>query len=84
MENWYFILIPVVLVTIVLSFKLFKMEEDYREKSMEIQQKIEEIKKKNDLIKNKKITILEQSSHVNQILKQACDLHKLVFNKYFK
>ena len=51
---------------------------------MEIQQKIEEIKKKNTLIENKKITILEQSSHVNQIFKQVCDLHKLVFNKYFK
>ena len=84
MENWYFILVPVVLVAIILTFKFFKIEEDYREKSMEIQKRIEEIKKKNTLIENKKITILEQSSHVNQIFKQVCDLHKLVFNKYFK
>ena len=81
MENWYFILVPVVLVAIILTFKFFKIEEDYREKSMEIQKRIEEIKKKNTLIENKKITILEQSSHVNQIFKQVCDLHKLVFNK---
>ena len=84
MENWYFILVPVVLIVIVLTFKFFKMEEDYREKSIEIQQKIEEFKKRNDLIEDKKITILEQSGHVNQIFKQVCDLHKLVFHKYFK
>ena len=84
MENWYFILVPVVLIAIVLTFKFFKMEEDYREKSMEIQQKIEEFKKRNDLIEDKKITILEQSGHVNQIFKKVWDLHKLVFHKYFK
>ena len=84
MENWYFILVPVVLIVIVLTFKFFKMEEDYREKSMEIQKRIEEIKKKNTLIENKKITILEQSGQVNQIFKQVCDLHKLVFHKYFR
>ena len=84
MENWYFILVPVALISGVLVFKFFKLEQDYKSKSKEIQQKIEEIKKRNTLIENKKITILEQSSHVNQIFKQVCDLHKLVFNKYFK
>jgi hypothetical protein len=84
MENWYFILVPIVIVTIILTSKFLKMEKDYKAKSMEIQMKIEEIKKKNTLIENKKITILEQSGHVNQILKQVGDLHKLVFHKYFK
>ena len=84
MENWYFILVPVVLISGVLVFKFFKLEQDYKSKSKEIQQKIEEIKKRNTLIENKKITILEQSGQVNQIFKQVCDLHKLVFHKYFR
>ena len=84
MENWYFILVPVVLISGVLVFKFFKLEQDYKSKSREIQLKIEEIKKRNTLIENKKITILEQSGQVNQIFKQVCDLHKLVFHKYFK
>jgi hypothetical protein len=84
MENWYFILVPVALISGVLVFKFFKLEQDYKSKSKEIQQKIEEIKKRNTLIENKKITILEQSGQVNQIFKQVCDLHKLVFHKYFR
>ena len=84
MENWCFILVPVALISGVLVFKFFKLEKDYKSKSKEIQQKIEEIKKRNTLIENKKITILEQSGQVNQIFKQVCDLHKLVFHKYFR
>ena len=84
MENWYFILVPVALISGVLVFKFFKLEQDYKSKSREIQLKIEEIKKRNTLIENKKTTILEQSGQVNQIFKQVCDLHKLVFHKYFR
>ena len=71
MENLYFILVPVVLIVIVLTFKFFKMEEDYREKSMEIQQKIEELKKKNDLIEDKKITIMTDPDAVVVALNAA-------------
>ena len=46
MENWYFILVPLGLAATFLSIKFFKMEEDYKRKSMEIQHKIEELKKK--------------------------------------
>ena len=53
MENLYFILVPVVFISVFLVFKFFKMEQDYKSKSKEIQQKIEELKARNSLCQNK-------------------------------
>jgi hypothetical protein len=80
MENWYFILVPVVLIVIVLTFKFFKMEEDYREKSMEIQQKIEELKLKNSSLNKIKGNTIDMQNIHHQVL----ELHKKIVNNHLK
>ena len=54
MENLYFILVPVVFISVFLVFKFFKMEQDYKSKSKEIQMKIQELKEKNLKYQDKK------------------------------
>lgn len=80
MENWYFILVPVVLIVIVLTFKFFKMEEDYRVKSMEIQQKIEELKLKNSSLNKIKGNTIDMQYIHHQVL----ELHKKIVNNHLK
>ena len=84
MENWYFILVPVILVTIVLTFKLFKMEEDYKRKSMEIQHKIEELKKKNLIYQDKKNAEYFDSKKMSQITKDFLYLHNLIVKRHLR
>ena len=84
MENWYFILVPVVLIAIVLTFKLFKMEEDYKRKSMEIQHKIEELKKKNLIYQDKKNAEYFDSKKMSQITKDFLYLHNLIVKKHLR
>lgn len=84
MENWYFILVPVILVTIVLTFKFFKMEEDYKRKSMEIQHKIEELKKKNLIYQDKKNAEYFDSKKMSQITKDFLYLHNLIVKKHLR
>ena len=84
MENWYFILVPVILVTIVLTFNFFKMEEDYKRKSMEIQHKIEELKKKNLIYQDKKNAEYFDSKKMSQITKDFLYLHNLIVKKHLR
>ncbi len=80
MENLYFILIPVVLITIILIVKFLKIEEDYKAKSMEIQHKIEELKQKNASL-NK---INANSIDMRYIHHQVLELHKSIISKHLK
>ena len=75
MENWYFILVPLGLAATFLSIKFFKMEEDYKTKTIEIQQKIEELKKKNSLLQSKQDVETFHSKRMNLIMKQFLYLH---------
>jgi hypothetical protein len=84
MENWYFILVPVILVTIVLTFNFFKMEEDYKRKSMEIQIKIEELKKKNLIDQDKKNAEYFDSKKMSQITKDFLYLHNLIVKRHLR
>ena len=84
MENWYFILVPVVLIVIVLTFKFFKMEEDYREKSMEIQMKIQELKEKNLKYQDKKNVEYFDSKKLSQITKDFLYLHNLIVKRHLR
>ena len=84
MENWYFILVPVILVTIVLTFNFFKMEEDYKRKSMEIQHKIEELKKKNLIYQDKKKAEYFDSKKLSQITKDFLYLHNLIVKRHLR
>lgn len=84
MENWYFILVPVVLIAIVLTFKLFKMEEDYKRKSMEIQHKIEELKKKNLIYQDKKNAEYFDSKKMSQITKDFLYLHNVIVKRHLR
>lgn len=84
MENWYFILVPVILVTIVLTFNFFKMEEDYKCKSMEIQHKIEELKKKNLIYQDKKNAEYFDSKKMSQITKDFLYLHNLIVKRHLR
>ncbi|UGS23119.1 hypothetical protein [Flavobacterium channae] len=84
MENWYFILVPAILVTIVLTFKFFKMEEDYKRKSMEIQHKIEELKKKNLIYQDKKNAEYFDSKKMSQITKDFLYLHNLIVKRHLR
>ena len=84
MENWYFILVPAILVTIVLTFKFFKMEEDYKRKSMEIQIKIEELKKKNLIYQDKKKAEYFDSKKMSQITEDFLYLHNLIVKRHLR
>ena len=84
MENWYFILVPAILVTIVLTFKFFKMEEDYKRKSMEIQHKIEELKEKNLKYQDKKNVEYFDSKIMSEITKDFLYLHNLIVKKHLR
>lgn len=84
MENWYFILVPAILVTIVLTFKFFKMEEDYKRKSMEIQHKIEELKKKNLIYQDKKNAECFDSKKMSQITKDFLYLHNVIVKRHLR
>ena len=84
MENWYFILVPVVFIVIVLIFKFFKMEEDYKRKSMEIQHKIEELKKKNLIYQDKKNAEYFDSKKMSQITKDFLYLHNLIVKRHLR
>lgn len=84
MENWYFILVPVILVTIVLTFNFFKMEEDYKRKSMEIQIKIEELKEKNLICQDKKNADYFDSKKMSQITKDFLYLHNLIVKRHLR
>lgn len=67
-----------------LVYKSIKVRKNYDKKSKLIQKKIDELKAKNELMEDRKDTILVYSSHVNQIVDQVSDLHKLVMKKYLK
>lgn len=84
MENWYFILVPVVFIVIVLIFKFFKMEEDYKRKSMEIQIKIEELKEKNLIYQDKKNADYFDSKKMSQITEDFLYLHNLIVKRHLR
>ena len=84
MENWYFILVPVVLISGVLVFKFFKMEEDYKRKSMEIQHKIQELKEKNLKYQDKKNVEYFDSKIMSQITKDFLYLHNLIVKEHLR
>ena len=84
MENWYFILVPRGLAATFLSIKFFKMEEDYKTKTIEIQQKIEELKKKNSLLQGKQDVETFHSKRMNLIMKQFLYLHDVIVKKHLR
>ena len=84
MENLYFILVPLGLAATFLSIKFFKMEEDYKTKTIEIQQKIEELKKKNSLLQGKQDVETFHSKRMNLIMKQFLYLHNLIVKKHLR
>ena len=84
MENWYFILVPLGLAATFLSIKFFKMEEDYKTKTIEIQQKIEELKKKNSLLQSKQDVETFHSKRMNLIMKQFLYLHDVIVKKHLR
>jgi len=84
MENWYFILVPLGLAATFLSIKFFKMEEDYKTKTIEIQQKIEELKKKNSLLQGKQDVETFHSKRMNLIMKQFLYLHDVIVKKHLR
>ena len=84
MENWYFILVPLGLAATFLSIKFFKMEEDYKRKSMEIQIKIEELKEKNLICQDKKNVEYLDSKKMSQITKDFLYLHNLIVKKHLR
>ena len=84
MENWYFILVPLGLVATFFSIKFFKMEEDYKRKSMEIQHKIEELKKKNLIYQDKKNAEYFDSKKMSQITKDFLYLHNLIVKRHLR
>ena len=84
MENLYFILVPVVFISIFLVFKFFKMEQDYKSKSKEIQQKIEELKARNSLCQNKINIESFDSKKMNQITNDFLSLHNLIVKRYLR
>ena len=84
MENLYFILVPVVFISVFLVFKFFKMEQDYKSKSKEIQQKIEELKARNSLCQNKINIESFDSKKMNQITNDFLSLHNLIVKRYLK
>lgn len=84
MENWYFMLIPVILIAVFLTVHFFKIKRRLKGKSSEIKQKIEVLKVMNRHMEDKQINTSLQFSQISQIFKQMTELHKLVFHKYFK
>lgn len=84
MENWYFILVPLGLAATFLSIKFFKMEEDYKTKTIEIQQKIEELKKKNSLLQGKQDVETFHLKRMNLIMKQFLYLHDVIVKKHLR
>ena len=84
MENWYFILVPLGLAATFLTFNFFKMEEDYKRKSMEIQHKIEELKKKNLIYQDKKNAEYFDSKKMSQITKDFLYLHNLIVKRHLR
>ena len=84
MENWYFILVPLGLAATFLSIKFFKMEEDYKTKTIEIQQKIEELKKKNSLLQGKQDVETFHLNRMNLIMKQFLYLHDVIVKKHLR
>ena len=84
MENLYFILVPVVFISVFLVFKFFKMEQDYKSKSKEIQMKIQELKEKNLKYQDKKNVEYFDSKIMSQITKDFLYLHKLIKKKHLR
>ena len=84
MENWYFILVPIVIVTIILTINFLKMEKDYKSKSREIQQKIEELKARNSLCQNKINIESFDSKKMNQITNDFLYLHNQIVKRYLR
>lgn len=83
MENslGFFVLI---LLCAFLQYRVIGIQENYKNKSKIIQQKIDDFKLKKSMMECKETDTKSHSKNVNQIFKQVCDLHKLVFHKYFK
>ena len=84
MENGCFIIIPVVLAAIVLTFQFFKTEEDYKMKSKEIKQKIEKLKKKNMSLQKQEHIDAFHSDQMNEIMQQFLYLHNLIVKKHLR
>ena len=84
MENLYFILVPVVFISVFLGFKFFKMEQDYKSKSKEIQMKIQELKEKNLKYQDKKNVEYFVSKIMSQITKDFLYLHNLIVKKHLR
>lgn len=84
MENWYFILVPLGLAATFLSIKFFKMEQDYKSKSKEIQMKIQELKEKNLKYQDKKNVEYFDSKIMSQITKDFLYLHNLIVKKHLR
>ena len=84
MENLYFILVPVVFISVFLVFKFFKMEQDYKSKSKEIQIKIEELKEQNLKFQDKKNVEYFDSKKMSQITKDFLYLHDLIVKRHLR
>ena len=84
MENLYFILVPVVFISVFLGFKFFKVKQDYKSKSKEIQMKIQELKEKNLKYQDKKNVEYFDSKIMSQITKDFLYLHNLIVKKHLR
>lgn len=84
MENWCFIVVLVVLISIILNVKFLKIQEDYKVKAMEIQQKIDALKEKSLLRENKKNMEYFDSKKMSQITQEFLYLHNLIVKRHLR
>ena len=84
MENWFFIVVLVVLITIVLNVKFLKIQEDYKVKAMEIQQEIDALKEKSLLGENNKNMEYFDSKKMSQITQEVLYLHNLIVKRHLR
>lgn len=83
-QNKYFILLLVVLISIVFILKFLKIKKEYKAKSLEIQKKIEEIKTKNFVLQKKKNIEYFDSKKMHLITRQFLSVHNLILKKHLK
>lgn len=85
MENWFFIVVLVVLITtIILNVKFLKIQEDYKVRAMEMQQKIDTLKEKSLLRENNKNMEYFDSKKMSQITQEVLYLHNLIVKRHLR
>lgn len=78
------VFLGLIFLGLFLTNKVNSIRKSFKNKSEITQQKIEDLKLKNELLEEKKVNTSEYSKEVNQIVKEVSDLHQLVMKKYLK